>query len=85
MDAFQGRFLTEIVQELERLPTGMLDEVLEAKSYRYAKELVDAADTDEARKRLPKTPLFLLVDEIDGELAEEEIAARIKREGMTPG
>jgi hypothetical protein len=47
--------------------------VLEAKAYRQAKGMVDAADTTEARKRLPKSPLFTLVDEIEGDLAQEEI------------
>lgn len=33
--------------------------------------MTDAADTAEAAKRLPSTPLFKLVQEIDRDLAEE--------------
>ena len=51
----------------------MLDEILEAKAYRQAKEMTDSADTAEARKRLPKTPLFALVREIDMAIAAEEM------------
>jgi hypothetical protein len=72
MEAFPGRLPTEILAEVQRLPVGLLDEILEAKAYRQAKAMVEAADTAEARKRLPKTPLFALVDQIAFELVEEE-------------
>ena len=35
--------------------------------------MTDEADTAEARKRLPKTPLFRLVPVMDREIAQEEI------------
>lgn len=72
LEAFPGRFPSEILWEVLRLPSGLLDDVLEAKAYRQVKAMVDAADTDAARERLPKTRLFLLVDEIDEELVLEE-------------
>lgn len=75
LEAFPGRFPTEVLAELDRLPIGFLDDVIEVKAYRQAKAMVEAATTAEARKRLPKGPLIELVDEIEMELAEEEIAA----------
>jgi predicted lipid carrier protein YhbT len=71
VDAFPGRFPSEILSELRRLPVGLLEEVLEAKAYRQAKEMVDAAKTEEAQKRLPKTSLFTLVKTIEIDLVEE--------------
>lgn len=76
LEAFPGRFPSEIVAELRRQPAGWIDEVLEAKAYRQAKSLVDAADTEDARKRLPSTPLFEVVKEITQDLAIQEIARR---------
>lgn len=73
MEAFPGRLLSEILSEVQRLPVGLLDQVLEAKAYRHTKALVDAASTSEAKKRLPNTWLFALVDEIEGALAQEAI------------
>jgi hypothetical protein len=52
---------------------GLLDEILEAKAYRQAKAMTDAADTAEARQRLPKTDLFALVTEIEFELMQEAL------------
>jgi hypothetical protein len=73
LDAFPGRFPTEILDEIDRLPVGMLNDVLEAKGYRQVKAMVDAADTAEARKRLPSTPLFALCQQIEMDLAQEAI------------
>jgi hypothetical protein len=72
-DAFPGRFPTEILAEMSRLPVGMIDDMLEAKAYRQAKDMTDSADTADARKRLPKTPMFNLVKQIDMELAAEAL------------
>lgn len=69
--AFPGRFISEILAECERLPIGLMGEVLEAGSYERAYVMVENADTAESRKRLPKTAMVALVDEIDGDLAEE--------------
>jgi hypothetical protein len=71
MEAFPGRFFTEILTELQRLPVGLLDEVLEAKAYRQVKAMVDDADTPAARKRLPKIPMVGLVNEIEFALVNE--------------
>jgi len=76
IEAFPSRFPSEILAEIQRLPTGLLDEILEVKAYKQAKSMTDAADTTEARKRLPDTPLFHLVSEIDMDLAAEEVAKR---------
>lgn len=72
-EAFPGRFPSEILRELRRLPAGVLEEVLEAKAYQQAKAMTDAADTGEARKRLPRTPLFELVSEIELTLGREAL------------
>ncbi len=74
--AFPGRLPSEIDAEVARLPAGFLDEVLEARAYRQAKSMTDEADTPEARKRLPKTPLFKLVPVIERDIALEEIESR---------
>ena len=71
LDAFPGRFISEILAELNRLPVALVDEVLEARSYQRAHAMVEAADTPEARKRLPRTAFFGLVDEIENDLIEE--------------
>jgi hypothetical protein len=62
--------------EIRRLPAGWLDEVLEAKAYRTAKSIVDAADTKEAKDRIPHTPLFSLVKEITQDVVLEEMERR---------
>jgi hypothetical protein len=54
----------------------LFDEVLEARAYRQAKSMTDAAETAEARKALPDTPMFRLVSEIDFLIAGEELARR---------
>jgi len=74
--AYPGRFPSEIFTEIRRLPAGMLDEILEAGAYQHAKAQTDAADTEEARKRLPQTSLFELVREIEMELAAEALAKK---------
>jgi hypothetical protein len=80
LEAFPGRFPTEIVAEIKRLPVGWLDEVLEAKAYRSAKAMVDAADTKAAQERLPTTALYELVKEITEDLAIEEMELRKQRQ-----
>jgi hypothetical protein len=71
--AFPGRLPSEVLAEVDRLPVGYLSEVLEMQAYVQAKAMTDAATTAEARKRLPRTPLFSLVSEIELELAAEEL------------
>jgi hypothetical protein len=62
--------------EIDRLPVGLLSEVLEARAYRQAKAMREAAeqasDPAEAIKALPRTPIFALVSEIDYALAHGE-------------
>lgn len=77
---FPGRLPTEIQQEIDRLPVGFLDEVLEAKYYRQAYHMTQEADTAEAIQRLPKTPLFAMVKAITLALAGEEIEERRRTE-----
>ena len=72
-EAFPGRLPSEIQAEIDQQPAGFLEEILEAKAYRKVKEMRDAADTQEARMRLPKTPLFLLASQIDMDLAAEAL------------
>lgn len=67
---------SQAYQEWLRLPVGLLEEVLEARAYEQAKSMTDAADTSEARKRLPQTPLFEMVKDIEFALADEEMQAR---------
>lgn len=57
------------------MPAGLLEDVLEARAFARAKQMSDDADTAEARKRLPKTPLFGLVKEIEFGLRRQEIDA----------
>lgn len=73
-EEFPGRLPTEIAEEIDRLPAGFLLQLIEARAYARVKDAVDAADTPEARKRLPKDGLFALVVDIEHELVEEEIA-----------
>lgn len=79
LDHFPGRFLTEIFEEMDRLPVGLFGEVLEAKAYRDAKRMTDAADTEEARQRLPTTKIFQLVRTIDLEQAAAELKRRTEQ------
>lgn len=73
---FPGRFPHEVIAARDRLPEGLFDEVIEARVYRQAKAMTDAATTAEARKALPDTPIFRRVSEIDMELAAEALAKR---------
>lgn len=75
LEAFPGRFVTEVIDEVNRLegpnyPAGLLGEVLEAGAAKQAKSMIEAAKTAEARKALPKTELFELVQEIRALLAK---------------
>lgn len=76
LEAFPGRLPTEIIDEIARLPVGFLEDALEAKAYRGVKAMVDAAQTAEARKQLPTTPLFALYREIEMEIAAEAMERR---------
>lgn len=68
-EVFPGRFRSEIEAELDRLPIGWLNEVLEARAYRQAKQMREAAEQSsnpgEAIKALPQTKLMGLVPDIE--------------------
>jgi len=64
---------SEAEREWRNAPAGWIEEVLEARAYEQAKAMTDAADTTEARKRLPTSRLFALVTEIEFDLAQEDI------------
>ena len=72
-DAFPGRFPSEVMAEIDRLPVGLLSEVLEARAYRHAKSMREAAEQSsnpgEAIKALPKHRMLDMVTEIDYWLA----------------
>ena len=74
-EAFPGRLPSEVVAEVERLPVGLLEEVLEARAYRHAVAMRESAEQSaspaEAIKRLPRTRLLGLVPEIDMAVAME--------------
>jgi len=58
-------------RELQRLPCGLLDEILEARHYARAKALVDAADTADAYRSLPPSELMTLAKTITFERAAD--------------
>lgn len=65
---------SEAWREYLRMPAGWLEDIIEGRAYVQAKAAYDAADTAEARKRLPMTPLVALAEVFDFEGAEEELA-----------
>ena len=75
MDHFPGRLPSELIAEIERMPVGFVQEVVEARAYRQAKHITDAVDTPEAAQRLPTTPLFQKVREIEEALVLEAMEA----------
>ena len=80
-ERYPGRFISEILAEINRLPVGLMEEVGEARAYRHAFELRRSAEQSdnatEAIKRLPQDGLFPLVTEIEFAIAAVE---REKRE-----
>ena len=80
-ERYPGRFISEILAEINRLPVGLMEEVGEARAYRQAFEMRKAAEQSdnatEAIERLPQDGLFPLVPEIDFAIAAVE---REKRE-----
>lgn len=72
-EAFGGALPSVVLREAARLPVGMLDTILDDRHYAAAKARRD--HTDDPRT-LPPTPLLQLVEQIEFELAAEEIAHR---------
>jgi hypothetical protein len=56
------------------LPAGLLEEILEARSYAHAKAQVDAKDTPRAQRGT--TPMMDQVEQIEMAIAMEELANR---------
>jgi hypothetical protein len=61
------------IRELDELPAGLLEEIIEARHYARAKYAFDAADTPDAVKRLPASPLMDLAKVITVELVQEHM------------
>lgn len=61
--------------EWERAPVGLLEEILEARGFAKAKDLYDHA---KSKTDLPSHPMIDLVQAVEFELVEEELAARKK-------
>lgn len=61
------------MREIDRLPVGLLSEVLEARAYRQAKAMRESAEQSshpaEAIKALPRSRMIALVAEVDYFLA----------------
>ncbi len=66
---------SEIIAEIERLPTGFMEQVLEYRRFAEAKSEYDHATTKEARIRLRSYPFGALAEQIGMELKHEAIVA----------
>ena len=64
---------SQAIRELEHDPEQLAVSIMRLRAFQRAKQLYDAADTPEARKRLPDSPLIELVQEIESRLAHEEL------------
>lgn len=72
--AYPTRFPSEVWAEIQRLPVGFLEDVVEAEAYMQAKRVVDAAKT---KADLPTdSPMVDLVQEITHDQALAEKARR---------
>lgn len=58
--------------ETQRLPAGLLEEILEARAFATAKSLLDYAPDP---KKVPNTPMVQLVKDVMQDAAQEEIDA----------
>lgn len=72
------------MRELARWPAGFVDEILEARVYIQAKQMVESATTKEARKALPDSDLIALAQEIEFDLVREARDAQKKKQDTTP-
>lgn len=64
---------SEAWREQQRLPVGLLEEIIEARAYASLKMMFDSATTAEAHSALPDTPLMVLVMQITAEVAQEQM------------
>jgi len=67
-EEFPGKLPTEIIDEMDRLPAGMLEEIIESRAYARA-HAANAANVPDWQK----SPMRTRAMEIEHELAEEEL------------
>jgi len=65
-------------REVLRLPAGLLEDMIELRAYKRAKDLYDAADTAAKQQALPASPLIDLVREVDFSLADEALKRNVR-------
>jgi hypothetical protein len=73
-EEFGGALPSVILAERAQLPAGFLEQLIEYRAYRPAYRALKAADSAEARDRLRQWDLGALAEQIEMELAEEEVA-----------
>jgi hypothetical protein len=61
---------SEALREWERAPEGLLETILEYRSFAHAKAAVDRA---QSKADIPQTPMCDLVQEIEFDIAREEL------------
>jgi hypothetical protein len=64
---------SEALREWREAPCGLLERILDARSYAAAKAIVDRA---KSKQDIPATPMTALVQEIEFALAQAEIDAK---------
>lgn len=63
---------SEAYAEWQRLPVGMLEEIIEARHYARAKQAIEGATGKEAREAVRRaSPLATLADEIEFEVVRD--------------
>ena len=62
---------SEALRELDRVPVGFVEDVMEARAYARAKAVYESATTATAVAALPSSPLITLVREIEFALVQE--------------
>lgn len=63
---------TVVFRELDRLPPGFLEQMIEYRRFAEVFTAIERADSAEARQALRQHPLGELADEIEFELARDE-------------
>lgn len=67
-EEFGGALPSALLEEMDALPFGLLEQIVEARHYALAYQRIEAATTPALQKALPTTPLYQLVKQIDVEL-----------------
>lgn len=70
---FGGARPTVILEEIDRLPAGFMEQLLEYRHFAEAVQALDAADTTERRQALGAHPMVALAEEIEFGMAEAEM------------